>query len=311
MLHPYEANKLVDDLIEREQYALADQVAGLYADAFDSGELRFQRLLLPLRMGRPEETLRRLEELHNTGRWFSRWFLERGQAFRPLAEDPRWQAALSSLDELERAYWRSGVMPPITLTPKAGRPPYPLAIAVHGNGFNSRHMAEQMAPAALQGWQVFCPLAPNLVGPGAHWWADHDESKQTIEAQVKQAGLSAAPGQVILAGFSKGGEVAEVLSLRGAFEARGFITVGAGGFLHLEANPDRWRPLMEQAPPGLRGVVMYSAFDLERIGPLARILALYREYGIAVQLVEYPGQGHIFPVDFGDRWKAALEWIDG
>ncbi len=107
MLHSYEATKLVDDLIEREQYALADQVAELYADAFDSGELRFQRLLLPLRMGRPEETLRRLVELSNTGKWFSRWFLERKQAFHTLAEDPRWQAALSSLDELERAYWRS------------------------------------------------------------------------------------------------------------------------------------------------------------------------------------------------------------
>jgi predicted esterase len=114
--------------------------------------------------------------------------------------------------------------------------------------------------------------------------------------------------RMLLGGFSKGGEVATVIALKCSLGAKGFITVGAGGYLH--SQPDRWQPLLAGAPPGMRGVMMYSQSDLERMGYyLDQILALYEKYGIQIQLVKHEAAGHVFPKDFDQKFSAAVDYI--
>ena len=88
-----------------------------------------------------------------------------------------------------------------------------------------------------------------------------------------------------------------VMALRGILGQKVFLTIGAGGYLHLE--PEQWRPIIEAASPDVRGVMMYSPYDLDRIGKsLDVILPMLADRGIAYQFVEYEADGHVFPDDF-------------
>ena len=85
-----------------------------------------------------------------------------------------------------------------------------------------------------------------------------------------------------------------VMALRGILGQKVFLTIGAGGYLHLE--PEQWRPIIEAASPDVRGVMMVSPYDLDRIGKsLDVILPMLADRGIAYQFVEYEADGHVFP----------------
>ncbi len=159
------------------------------------------------------------------------------------------------------------------------------------------------------GWLVFHPMAKRLVGYGRHWWDTHIENRELI---AEQAGaiLSQYPvdySKVILGGFSKGGEVAMVLILLGWLGAKGFITIGAGGYYH--QKPELWQPLLESPPAGLRGMVLYTPYDYERAGDVNQAMELIQSAGIEIQLEKYPAEGHVFPEDFPDRIKKAVNYV--
>jgi len=309
-LYLHEVHKLVDDLIEQEAYELAYHVSGQYMDYFNDGYLRFKHLWLPVQLGRAEQTLALIEQSLATEHWFSTWFLQRGPEFDKIKDLPHFQELLQILDSKEAEYWQHGMMKPITCVPEESAEPYPWLIALHGNGYNTSQAAEQWSCAARQGWLSTFPLSNHLVGNGLHWWEGHTEAIETVETQVVKVLKDCRIDQerVLLGGFSKGGEVATVMALKGSLGAKGFITVGAGGYLH--SQPENWLPLLAGAPPGMRGVMMYSPYDLERMGCyLDQILPLYEKYGIQIQLVKYEAAGHVFPKDFDQKFNAALHYI--
>jgi pimeloyl-ACP methyl ester carboxylesterase len=52
----------------------------------------------------------------------------------------------------------------IQVSPSA-QPPYPLLIAIHGNGFSPAHSAQEWVCAMRVGWLVFHPMAKRLEHP--------------------------------------------------------------------------------------------------------------------------------------------------
>jgi predicted esterase len=309
-LYLHEVQKLVDDLIEQEAYLLAFQVSGHYMDYFNDGYLRFKHLYLPVLLDCPEQSLALIEQSLVTDQWFSSWFLTRSSEFDKIKDLPRFQELLVKLDSKEAEYWQREMMKPITCVPEAGTEPYPWLVALHGNGFNTLQAAEEWSCAARQGWLSTFPLSNHLVGNRLHWWDSHAEAIETVETQVVKVLKDCRIDQsrVLLGGFSKGGEVATVMALKGQLGAKGFITVGAGGYLH--AQPEKWQPLIAGAPSGLRGVMMYSPYDLDRVGSyLEQILPLYQQYGVQVQVVKYDAAGHVFPKDFDQKFNAAVDFI--
>ncbi len=200
-------------------------------------------------------------------------------------------------------------MAPVLQVPISVPPPYPLLIALHGNGFNTQHSAINWAPAVEAGWLVFHPLAKRLVGCGCHWWAEHEENSEIITEQAARIPeqYPIDTDRVILGGFSKGGETAMVLALQGQFGAKGFITIGAGGYFHMQ--PELWQPLLASPPRGLHGVAMYSPYDLERAGGENKTLEMMQAAGIQVRLETYHAEGHVFPEDFADRFQHAVEFL--
>ena len=309
-LYVHEVQKLVDDLIEQEAYELAYQVSGHYMDYFNDGYLRFQHLFLPVRLGRPEQTLALIDQSLASEHWFSTWFLKRSSEFDKIKDLPRFQELIGLLDAKEAEYWLGGMMKPVTCVPEMGAEPYPWLVALHGNGFNTLQAAEQWSCAPKQGWLSTFPLSNHLAGKDLHWWDGHAEAIETVENQVVKVLKDCRINQnrVLIGGFSKGGEVATVMALKGSLGAKGFITVGAGGYLHFQ--PEKWLPLIAGAPPGIRGVMMYSPYDLDRVGCyLDQILPLYQKYDIQVQFVKYEAAGHVFPKDFDQKFSAAVDFI--
>ena len=192
-------------------------------DRLESGELRFNHLAITAKMGYLDQVMDLLEDYLETGRWFSAWFLRRNSDFQKLEDLPRYQKIMQLTEEKEAQYWQDESAKPIIQVPPGGQPPYPLLIAIHGNGFNAMHSARQWACAAEAGWLVFHPLAKKLVGYGSHWWDAHEENCEIIAQQVEEF-LSQYPidyKRVILGGFSKGGETAMFLAIRGWLEGEG------------------------------------------------------------------------------------------
>jgi predicted esterase len=309
MIQLHEIIKIVADLQEQGELELAYQMAGHYMDRLESGELRFNYLSLAAKLEHFDQVMDLLEDYLETKHWFSNWFLQRIPELNLLQDSPRYQKIVRLIDEKEAQYWQEGSVKPITQVPPHAQPPYPLLIAIHGNGFNADHSASQWACAAEAGWLVFHPLAKRIVGYGSHWWAAHEENRAIIEQQAEEI-LSQYPidtQRVILGGFSKGGEAAMVLALQGWLGAKGFITVGAGGYYHMQ--PELWLPLLESPPPGLRGVAMYSPYDLERSEGENQTLKMMRAAGIECRLEKYPAEGHVFPKDFPVRFQKAVDFV--
>ena len=309
---PHEVHKLVSDLLAREELGQAFQVCAAWMEPLDDGFLRFNYLCLAVRLGRPQAALDWLEDSLDTDHWLSAWFLRRSPHLEPLQGYPGYQHCLQVLAEKEQAYWRLGRMAPITLAPPDVHPPYPLLVGLHGNGFNTLDAAQQWSCAPQQGWLATFPLAPHLVSCGQHWWDDHDENIETVLAHVQsiRGQFPIAQDRLLWSGFSKGGEVAMVMALRGILGQKVFLTIGAGGYLHLE--PEQWRPIIEAASPDVRGVMMYSPYDLDRIGKsLDVILPMLADRGIAYQFVEYEADGHVFPDDFAGLFREAVTFLFG
>ena len=71
------------------------------------------------------------------------------------------------------------------------------------------------------------------------------------------------------------------------------------------------RPIIEAASPEVRGVMMYSSYDLDRSGDFAKkvILPMLEDRGIAYQFIEYEGEGHVFPNDFDIQFQKAIVFL--
>jgi predicted esterase len=307
---PHEVHQLFSDLLARGDLEMAYQVAAKYMEALDDGFLRFQHLCLAVRLGHIEPALDWLQNSLTSDYWISAWFLRRSPDLQPLFTLPRFKNILLELEEREKIYWVEGKMQALTLAPPDGQSPYPLLVALHGNGFNTFDAAQQWACASQQGWLATFPLAPHLVQYGKHWWDHHDENEPLVLSHVQsiRSQFPVAEGKLLWSGFSKGGEVAMYLALRGALGHKVFLTIGAGGYLLGE--PELWRPIIEAASPEVRGVMMYSSYDLERSGNASKaILSMLEDRGIAYQFIEYEAEGHAFPSDFDERFPDAVEFL--
>jgi predicted esterase len=307
---PHEIHKLLSVLQEGQDLEQAFQLTARYMEQMDDGFLRFNYLCLAVRLGRIQHAFDFLQSLLNTDHWFSTWFLGRSDELKPLFGMPGFEKYLQVLDEKEADYWRQGVMKPITQLPQIGNPPYPLLVGLHGNGFNTLDAVQQWSCAPQKGWLVTFPLANHLVMYGKHWWDTHEENIELVLSHIQEIS-SQYPvdhDRILYSGFSKGGEVAMVMALRGCLNVKVFLTIGTGGYLHLE--PEKLRPIIEAASPDVRGVMMYGPYDLDRIGKsLDVILPMLADRGIAYQLIQYEAEGHVFPSDFDRKFTEAVQFL--
>ena len=146
-LHVHEVHKVVNDLTRREQYAVAFAICALYRHVFDDGYLHHRYMTLPWRMGDLNRTVALLREELAQDRWISHWYMRQFGAFADFMQEPALQAVLADIRTAEKTYRESELARPITTAPDDAKAPFPLLVALHGNGLNATHSAENWAVA--------------------------------------------------------------------------------------------------------------------------------------------------------------------
>ncbi|TEU17283.1 MAG: hypothetical protein E3J21_08890 [Anaerolineales bacterium] len=112
----------------------------------------------------------------------------------------------------------------------------------------------------------------------------------------------------MVAGFSRGGELAIWLALSGTIEVRGFIAVGPGGPYIRE--PDKWVPLIEASQGrGLRGYLVVGEQDVSCYEGTLALAELFKSRHFPCELEVHPNLGHDFPPEFQQSLARALEFV--
>ena len=114
-------------------------------------------------------------------------------------------------------------------------------------------------------------------------------------------------GNVIIGGFSMGGDISLAMALSGAVPANRFLLVGPGGH-HFEEPEKLLPPLIQQAVGrDIQGLILMSEDDphinKENIHTVVRML---NESNIPCKLAGYKNLLHEYPPDFKDKLNALL-----
>ena len=118
------------------------------------------------------------------------------------------------------------------------------------------------------------------------------------------------PDQVVISGFSKGGEMAIWLAFKEIIPLAGFVAVNPGGPLITDIT--QWLPILESSKKltDMRGFFVVGENDpsVENIKALHEMLV---SHGLACELVIMPDIAHDFPEDFNQILAQALEYVQG
>ena len=113
---------------------------------------------------------------------------------------------------------------------------------------------------------------------------------------------------VIVGGFSMGGDISLAMALSGAIPAKRFLLVGPGGH-HFEEPENLLPPLIEQAKGrDIQGMILMSKDDPHiNIENIQKVVNLLNEANIPCELVIYEGLLHEYPPDFAEKLHSLLE----
>ena len=264
-------------------------------------------------LDKPDLALQIFREGLDAGFWWGKDVLINDNDLKSLLELPEFKR-LVDVSEARRQSAQSATKP-LALTlplPTDTTEPLPLLLALHGNNSNAQNSVTFWESAVRQGWLTVLLQSSQIFGPGAFVWNDLDLGAKEIEAHYRELSEKQGfdPAQVVVGGFSKGGEMALWLSLKEIIPVAGFILVNPGGpFIQ---DIENWRPVLEacNTRADLRGFLLVGEHDasLENIKALHELLV---SHGLDCQLVIAPEIGHDFPADFDQVLARALDFITG
>jgi pimeloyl-ACP methyl ester carboxylesterase len=183
-------------------------------------------------------------------------------------------------------------------------------VALHGNA--------QSGATALAGWQAITRMGWLLAAiqssqaeaQDAFIWDNQAVAQRDVTTRIADL-LATYPvdrSQLILAGFSMGGETALRLALTGAVLTQRFLLLGPGGPMMDE--PDAWNALIAAADRGLRGYVFVGANDDDAPQDAIReVVTRLTARGIACRLEVLPDLRHEYPHDDGVALRRALRFL--
>jgi poly(3-hydroxybutyrate) depolymerase len=280
-------------------------------------EADYLRSCLAVRVNDIPLTYQILDKLYADGIWFAESIFRDSPSYAPLQGNPEFEQRIKSHAELHTQARASGPAQLFTLAPVGDRStpdsPTPIIFHLHGNNSHPTLELPNWQPAADAGWLVASPAAEDVLWAGGHAaWPDHESAERQVAAHFThlKKDYTIDESQIILTGFSMGGDVAIAQTLKGSIiPARGFLVVGPGGPMIDE--PESYRPLIEGAKNrNLRGVIMVSradgAIEPDKTAQLAQML---NDGGVPCRFVFYPDEGHVYPADFDKRLADALAFV--
>ncbi|HEX9988856.1 MAG TPA: dienelactone hydrolase family protein [Chloroflexia bacterium] len=296
-----------------QQYAEALDVLTREGDRFpeDAPMVLYLRSCMAVRVGQPDMALDLMEESLDKGYWYGEEVMRQSPSFQSLQGLPRFERMVEICKDRHAA----GANPVLfTFEPEEGCPPEkpcPLLIALHGNGSHAQPSIQAWRSIVSDGWMLAAPQSSQAVGVRAFMWDNQEIALAEIKEHYSQlcAQYTIDTGNVVIAGFSMGGETALRASLSGTIPVRGFILLGPGG--PTINTPDAWLPLIEEAKArNLRGYILLGEQDDSIPQDEIRTLAgLLNDNGIPCELEMVPGIAHEYPRDFAPYAARALAFV--
>ena len=232
----------------------------------------------------------------------------------PARADPRWPTLLKFLQQAN-AYWLTSTHTETTLVMPMGvaaNEPIPVLIGLHGmghraGGFVSPEMYQEFADQHRVAFVGASGSVPR--GPRSFVWAeDAEKDRQRIEAALSEVSnrVTAAPGKIILFGFSQGAMMSAEIAILDASRYAGAIVLSPGG--NKNPNATLFKP-----GSGQKQTYVLSVGQGEHPGNklmTATYLGLLQKAGADVEHIVNPNQqGHSLPPNyFADlnRWVTKI-----
>lgn len=298
-----------------QQYTEALDVLTREGERFpeDAPTVLYLRSCMAVRVGQPDMALDLMQESLDKGYWYGEDVMRQSPSFQSLQGLPRFERMVEICKERHAEY--AGADPVLlTVEPEEGCPPEkpcPLLIALHGNGSHTRPSIQAWRSIVSDGWLLAAPQSSQAVSVRAFVWDDQEIALREIKEHYSQLCAQHAidTGNVVIAGFSMGGETALRAALSGTIPVRGFILVGPGG--PTIGTPDAWLPLIEEAKArNLRGYILLGERDDSIPQDEIRTLAgLLNDNGIPCEFEVIPGIAHEYPRDFAPYASRALAFV--
>jgi hypothetical protein len=262
-------------------------------------------------LNKPDLAIEIFQEAIAEGFWWSEEYLRSDEDLKSLQNLPAFNQLV---DVCEQRYQTAlSEAAPVSLSlplPTQSAEALPLLLALHGNSDNADNSVSFWESAVKQGWLTVLLQSSQVVGPQAYVWNDLELGAREIQDHC--AGLAEEyqinSEQLVIGGFSKGGEMAIWATLTDSIPVNGFIAVCPGGPYIEDIN--RWRPILENSKvlAERRGYFVVGEND-PRVENIKALHDMLVSEGMACKLVIAPGIDHAFPADFDQTLARALQYL--
>ena len=266
------------------------------------------RICLTSRLKHIDDALRLFAEGLDAGYWWSERELHKDPDLAPLQGLPEFEQLVVA-SRTRHIAAQAGVQPDLRVYSPGSTVhiPYPLLIALHGQGHS---LGNDNAPywnhACQLGWLVAVPRSSQLSWPDAYGWDDSELAGKEIAAHYDTvcARYPVDRKHLIIAGISQGGALAIHLALSKKLPACGFLAVVPGNSV-----TDGLDALVQSAQGSrLRGYLIAGGKD-PRYEMFKQIHALFLQHDILCEMEDHPELGHEFPPDFEKSLEKGLGFL--
>ena len=291
------------ELHQRQRYREALDLSRSVQETSPANAAYWSACLLCL-LGESEESISTLERALEAGCWWSPGALRADGDLEPLRSDDRFARVIETSEGRSRAAFRAE--PELVMVPPKGASSGVLLIALHGWSpiFAPDDFAAQWEPLTSLGVALVMPRSSQAANSdGGATWEDRARTERDIRLAHERAKTRFGTNQVVMAGFSAGGEAAIRVSVtdRPEIGVVGFIAVGA------PIHPDLPAALA-QADPSLRGWIIVGEDDWVSDGCLT-LAEQARAMDLPWHIEVVEGLGHAFPADFSSRLERATDFV--
>jgi len=306
----------IQKLYQNGDYAAALDLATSQADRFPEQFplLSYYQIAMTALAGKPQQAIASFRTLLDSGFWYNEVLLRKSASLSSLQGLPEFEALVDH-NLQNQAQDQSHLFPMLILRSEgrcqAGESACPLLLGLHAHASTALASLNFWRSAASAGWLVAALQSSQPMWKDAYVWDDREFAGQEIKKQlaslIRQYAID--PGQIVLAGYDRGGEIAIEQCLKDAIPARGFIAIAPTGPSIEE--PESFVTLLQERPKtDLCGYIIIGRED--NLIPGAGIHSLVKileKAGIPCKLEEVPNAGHTFIPEYSSSLFRALEYI--
>lgn len=256
--------------------------------------------------GKTEDALQTFRDALEAGVWWSEAVLMEDPDLDSIKQLPEFKRLVAICEE-KRARVQTEAKPDlIVMPPSVPAAASPLLLALHGRYSNARMNVPYWNNACAQGWMVALPQSSQNLDSHTYCWDNTQTATREIQAHYQAICQEKAieEKKVVLGGFSQGAGLTLRLSLTGAFPVHGFIAVAP----YLPDVDALAKIIAPGQAAGLRGYMILGAKD-PGAAAFEKIIDLLRVSGAVVKLEEHTELGHMYPNNFDQSLRQALEFI--